>query len=71
MNSDHIHTPEDGRGKRNFYLNGKEVKYCVMADTDKGVVEHYDDPPKLAPSGNEIIRHTARGDVKVIQVGNQ
>lgn len=66
MDNDHIHTPEDGRGKRKVYLNGKEVRYCVMADTKSGIVKHFDDPPKPDKYRKRAITRTKRGKVSVV-----
>jgi hypothetical protein len=36
-----IHTPDDGRGLRKVFLNGKLIPFAFCADTRKGTVEAY------------------------------
>jgi|JI8StandDraft_1071087.scaffolds.fasta_scaffold23802_10 hypothetical protein len=40
---DHIHTPLDGRGRRNIWLNGKLMSGVIYADTEKGIIKIRDD----------------------------
>jgi hypothetical protein len=41
MTKDHIHTPDDGRGIRFVFVDGKRVDGVFYADTLKGVVRAY------------------------------
>lgn len=66
MNQPHIHTPSDGRGGRNAYLNGNLVRRVVYADTKKGYIRVTDDPPKLDKYGKRVISRTLRGKVEVV-----
>lgn len=33
----HIHTPEDGRGLRDVYLDGRLIRGCFYADVSAGL----------------------------------
>lgn len=64
--SDHIHTPDDGRGPRDVYLNGKLVRRVVYANTKKGKVRVCDEPLKLDKYCKRILIRTKRGRVEVV-----
>lgn len=64
--SDHIHTPDDGRGPRDVYLNGKLVRRVVYANTKKGKVRVCDEPLKLDKYRKRILIRTKRGRVEVV-----
>jgi hypothetical protein len=38
---EHIHTPNDGRGRRKVLLNEREIDGVFYADTKKGIVDRY------------------------------
>lgn len=59
-----IHTPNDGRGKREVYLDGIKVMNVVYADTLKGIVRVTVKPLRLKPNG-EPLQRTYRGKVVV------
>ena len=61
----HIHTPDDGRGPRRVFLNGREVKRVVYADTKKGVIRRNDDPVQVHKHGKRLIERTEHGVVTV------
>jgi hypothetical protein len=63
----HIHTPSDGRGPRDVYLDGVLIKRVIMADTKRGIVQVTDDPVKIHKHGKRIISRRARGSVVVVQ----
>lgn len=63
--SDHIHTPDDGRGPRDVYLNGKRIRRVVYANTKKGKVR-FCDPLKLDKYCKRILIRTKRGRVEVV-----
>jgi hypothetical protein len=65
MTGSHIHTPRDGRGHRRVFLNGREIKRVVYADTKKGVVRIHDDPPRMHRWRKRIIERTLHGIVGV------
>lgn len=65
MTRDHIHTPDDGRGLRRVFLDGKALPNCVYADTKEGLVEYTDDPPKLNDAKDAVVTHRAQGEVRV------
>lgn len=65
MQPRHIHTPEDGRGQRIIYVNGKRLNKVLYADTKRGIVDHFDDPPKVDKHGKRLITRRKRGNVRV------
>jgi len=63
--NEHIHTPEDGRGYRAVTLDGKPITGVVYADTRKGKVVFYDQPPRMHKHGKRLITRTRYGIVTV------
>ena len=47
------------------FLNGQQIKNCAFADTIKGKVRHYDDPPKCDKYRKRAIQRTKYGKVEV------
>lgn len=45
----HIHTREDGRGIRDVYLDGRLIRGCFYADTERGIVRAYVEREKDFP----------------------
>lgn len=64
--NDHIHTPSDGRGPRDVYLNGKLIQRVVYANTKKGKVRVCDEPLKLDKYRKRVIERTKHGRVEVV-----
>lgn len=62
-----VHVPSDGRGNRKVLLNGKELRNVVYADTERGVVRFFDEPPKMHKRKRRIITRTRHGVVEVYQ----
>lgn len=62
---EHIHTPEDGRGGRHVFVNGKLLKYCFYADTKRGVARAYRYPYRLHKHRKRALSRTLRGSVEV------
>jgi len=65
MKSDHIHTPKDGRGPRDVFVNGKLVAQVFFADTRRGIVRAYRSPLQIDKSGKRLLSETLRGVVEV------
>lgn len=65
MAGPHVHTPMDGRGPRQVFLNGAPINRVVYADTRNGEVRIHDDPPKLDKYRKRIIERTLYGVVTV------
>lgn len=61
----HIHTPDDGRGLRDVFLNGQLIDRVIYADTRKGVVRVIDNPPRLDRYKQRLLWRTLRGTVEV------
>lgn len=67
--ADHIHTPHDGRGLRDVYLNGVKLKRVVYADTKRGIVRMHHDPIKVCRRREVARTYKRRGIVKVVLRG--
>ena len=63
---DHIHHPDDGRGQRQVFLDGKPIKRCLYADTRRGLVRVFNDPLRLDKYRKRALWKTLRGDVRVV-----
>lgn len=63
--TDHIHTVDDGRGRRRVTVDGNQVDNVVYADTRKGIVRHADKPPRIHRHGKRIIERTKHGRVEI------
>jgi len=61
----HIHTLDDGRGRRLVTVDGKVVEKVLYADTRKGIVRHYDTPVRIHKHGKRAIERTKHGIVRV------
>lgn len=64
-----IHTPGDGRGQRQVYLDGEPVYMCVYANTRTGVIRAYHDPVKVCPRREVVRSYKRRGNVRVEAMG--
>ena len=62
----HIHTPDDGRGCRDVFVDGRRVDYVFFADTRRGIVDSYRYPFKAHRDGKRPISRRLRGDVVVV-----
>jgi hypothetical protein len=38
---EHIHCPDDGRGRRRVFINNKEIHRCFYANIKKGTADIY------------------------------
>lgn len=65
MIKNHIHTPDDGRGPRDVFLNGKLIKHVFFADTKRGIVRIYKHPLRLDKWRKRVLSETMRGVVDV------
>ena len=64
--SEHIHTPGDGKGYRQTFVNGNEVRNVFYANEKKGIVKFYPRPLRVKkPEGDEAYSRTLRGHVTV------
>ena len=63
-----VHTPDDDRGQRRVLLDGKELRNVIYADTHRGIVRFYDDPPKVQEGGDSFIEHERHGVVEVYAI---
>lgn len=61
-----IHTPHDGRGRRNVYVDGRKVLYAIYADTERGLVEKAKLPFEVDETGDDIKTEFVYGRVSVI-----
>ena len=60
---DWIHTPDDGRGRREVFLNGRKVLHAVYADTKKGKVRR--SLMRADKYGKRVLLRTEYGKVDV------
>ena len=65
MKADHIHTPKDGRGPRDVFVNGKLVEQVFFADTRRGIVRAYKRPLRLDKWRKRVLSETLHGLVEV------
>lgn len=65
MKADHIHTPKDGRGQRDVFVDGKLVKGVFFADTRRGIVRAYKYPLQLDKWRKRVLSETMHGVVEV------
>lgn len=63
MSQGHIHTPGDGRGPRNVFVNGNKIGKVFYADTEKGLVKFYPQPVRVHRNGLEAYSRELRGTV--------
>jgi hypothetical protein len=66
MRPEHIHTPDDGRGNRDVFLNGRLMKQCFYVDERNGIVRYHPEPLKLDKHKKRVLSRTVRGDVTVV-----
>ena len=64
-----IHTPDDGRGGRDVYLDGTMIERVVYADTRRGFVRMHHEPMRVSRRRDCVITKEAYGEVKVVQRG--
>lgn len=69
MMADHIHTPKDGRGIRDVFVNGNKIDGVFRADTKKGEVWFYPQPPRLNHRRDGVYARRLRGNVEVYSRG--
>lgn len=62
----HVHVPDDGRGQRLVFVNGREIKKVFYADTKRGVVDAYREPLKLHKYRKRALTRRYRGHVTVV-----
>ena len=68
-NRQHIHTPHDGRGRRDVFVNGRLVYRVIYADTKRGFVRVLGKLIKLDKYKKRTLWKTLRGDVEVRKQG--
>lgn len=66
MMADHIHMVGDGRGLRRVYVDGREIRKVVYADTKRGIVDAYREPLKLDKHKKRVLTRRHRGKVEVV-----
>ena len=66
---DHIHTPGDGRGQRDVFVNGNRIDNVVWADARGGVVWFCPAPMRLAKGKDIPYARRLRGAVEVVSRG--
>lgn len=61
---DHLHHAGDGRGPRHVFLNGKEIRGVVFADTEAGIIRRHTQPICIGEHG-EVVTELLTGRVTV------
>jgi hypothetical protein len=64
-----IHTPTDGRGPRDVYLNGKKLDKVFYADIRHGMVRCHFDPMKVNKRRQMVRGFKRYGNVEVVRIG--
>ncbi|MGP9823758.1 hypothetical protein ACT048_04685 [Ectopseudomonas khazarica] len=62
---DHIHTPNDGRGSRDVFVNGNRIDNVSWADVRAGVVWFAPEPIR-ATRREDVYCRRLRGHVEVV-----
>ena len=65
MAGDHIHVPDDGRGLREVFVNGKRYDRVFYADTKKGYADFYLYPYQIDRKWQELKSDRVFGKVEV------
>ena len=63
--NNHIHTPDDGRGRRDVFVNGRQVHRAFFVDTRRGIVDYFPEPVRIHKHGKRAISRRLRGRVHV------
>lgn len=63
----YVHTPYDGRGNRDVFLNGKKIERVIYADEKRGIIRVTDTPLRLDKWRKNILWKTLRGRVEVVR----
>ncbi len=62
----YVHTPYDGRGKRDVFLNGNKIDRVIYADEKRGIVRVTIWPIRLDKWRKNVLCKTLRGRVEVV-----
>lgn len=63
--AEHIHTWDDGRGRRRVFVNGKPMNQVVEAYTRKGVVRYHPHGIPVNKAKGRFIMKSRKGRVTV------
>lgn len=68
LTAGHIHFPDDGRGPRRVFIDGKEYKFCIWANLKTGRAVIYKDPLTVVGRGRRerLLRRTVHGKIEVL-----
>jgi hypothetical protein len=61
----YTHTPFDGRGRRDVFVDGVKVHDAIKADTMRGIVWFCERPFRIDEQTKRVITKTIRGVVTV------
>lgn len=67
---DHVHTWDDGRGRRLVFVDDIECSYVTYADIRLGIVVTANQPISVLPGTDYIDQFVLMGDVRVEAVGD-
>lgn len=66
MKKPHIHTPNDGRGWRDVYLDGKLIDRVIFADEKRGIVHVVHNPLRIDKYKKKVRFKVLHGSVVVV-----
>ncbi|CAI3795811.1 hypothetical protein [Rheinheimera sp. MM224] len=61
----HIHTPDDGRGRRKIFVNGNLIEKVFYADSQLGIVKFFPSPIRKHRNKDEAYSRKLKGKVTV------
>ena len=62
----YVHTPYDGRVKRDVFLNGNKIDRVIYADEKRGIVRVVGNPIRIDKWHKRVLWRTLRGRVEVV-----
>ena len=62
----YVHTPYDGRGTRDVFLNGNKIDRVIYADEKRGIVRVVGNPIRIDKWHKRVLWRTLRGRVEVV-----
>ena len=67
QSGEHVHWADDGRGRREVFLDGERLECVTYCDTRAGIAVDLDAPLK-STDGEHVDFHPVWGDIKVIGI---
>ena len=67
QSGEHVHWADDGRGRREVFLDGERLEYVTYCDTMSGIAVVADQPIKSS-DGEHVDSRPVWGEIKVIGI---